>query len=730
VKKNYDITQVIFKELVQKTKDNTSIDSDLVKKAFEMAHNAHKGQFRASNDPYIIHPLEVAKIVADLKMDTATIVTALLHDTIEDTMVTYDNIKDSFGESIANMVKVITKLKTVETKNSITNNEEKKAENYRTLICAISKDLRVLIVKLADRLHNMRTLHYIDNASKRKMIARETMDIYAALAERIGLHHFKNELQRLAFAELYPKEKKNIEEQLILLRKHSKGVVENIVSEIENVLAKSDVGVTHVSGREKEIYSIWRKIQNKKISFDDLSDVLAFRIIAQSISDCYKIVCVIHNNYHMVHAEFKDYISTPKTNGYKSLHTTIIGPGNKKIEVQIRTEEMHKVADFGFAAHWRYKQKSLSQDEGEHFAWMSEMVSILQHSNSAEEILENSKLEMHYHKVFCFTPKGELISLPKKATALDFAFHIDPDIALRCTGAIINKEAVPIGHRIDNGDQIEIIYAEQYKATELWEELLYTGKAKIELKKYLSKSKRNSFIEIGKSLYTKKLQELGIKYDESKIKLHIKDLTRCDDINELFHLLGKNQLHTSDVISKIYAVSGHKNALFRLLNFIKKMFNGQNIKSSTITEAHKLFNENNVHFSECCFPIMGEKIIKILDANKGYCIHRAKCNKISSLYKASSNAEIYNWKISRHTNTYKSKIILLLSNQLGALNSVTNSIFELSIKIFNITTTNKFEDFLECSLILEVKDVQHLNQLIEILKNIESIYSVIRYMES
>ena len=349
--------QLSLDELLEQVKVNPIIDTDLIQKAFEIAYEAHKGQYRASNEPYIIHPLEVAKIVADLNMDTSTIVTALLHDTIEDTSLTYKEIQNCFDEKIATMVQGISKLTTIESKNAILNSEEKKVEDYRSLMCAVSKDIRVLIVKLADRLHNMRTLHCIKDASKRRRIANETMDIHSALAERIGIHSFKNELQDLAFAELYPKDKLSIERQLNFIRKDGTSLVQNIINELKDALSEPDIGLIDITGREKKLCSIWRKIQNKKLSFENLSDVFAFRVIVEDVKSCYNVLCAIHSIDHMVPGGFKDYISTPKTNGYKSLHTIIIGPKNNRIEIQIRTDEMHKIAEFGVAAHWHYKQQ-------------------------------------------------------------------------------------------------------------------------------------------------------------------------------------------------------------------------------------------------------------------------------------------------------------------------------------------------------------------------------------
>lgn len=718
--------RVSFNELLNKIKDNSSIDTVAVNKAFKIAYKAHEGQYRASNEPYIIHPLKVAKIVADLNMDTATIITALLHDTIEDTSLTYNEIKNSFDEKIASMVQGISKLTTIESRNVILSSEEKEVEDYRNLICAVSKDIRVLIVKLADRLHNMRTLHCIKDANKRRKIATETMDIHSALAERIGIHSFKNELQDLAFAELYPRDKLNIERQLNFIRKDGKSLVQEIINELKGILADPDIGLVDITGREKKLCSIWRKIQNKKLSFENLSDVFAFRIIVENDKNCYAALCAIHSNYHMVHGGFKDYISTPKINGYKSLHSIIIGPQNYRIEIQIRTKEMHKIAEFGVAAHWQYKQLQLNDNEKEErFAWISEMLSIVKDSNSPNEVLEYSRLEIHYHQVYCFTPKGGLVVLPKGATALDFAFYINSDVGLKCVGAIVNKETVPIIYELENGDQIEIICAKKNKASELWLEILNTGKAKTQLKKYINDIQKTRFIEVGKANYKNYLDRLNIKFDKSKIIIPTNGLIKCRDLNELFLLIGQDKLEIKDIVKASYPdLKRNYNIIKFFINLKRKIQRSYKYSLSNVVK-----KDVNLHFADCCYPVNGEEVIEFLDKDKGYGIHRANCNKIKTYYERDYQISHFNWKCS-NDKFYHSKLILLISNKIGSLREVVNCIFDLKINMINITTTNKFEDFFECSLIIEVTDINQLENLMAQLNSLKLLHSLARYMQN
>ncbi len=426
-------------ELVEKVKGyDRSANEEALDRAYVFSMKAHGAQVRASGDPYFSHPLEVAGILTDLKLDWASIVTALLHDTVEDTVATLDEIEGLFGPDIARLVDGVTKLSQLELQSQDT----RQAENFRKLMLATSDDIRVLLVKLADRLHNMRTLSYIGSADKRRRIARETMDIYAPLAERIGMQGMKDELEELAFAELNPDASASISARLEFLRRESEDVVPKIVSELERTLAENGL-MAFVSGREKRAYSIWRKMQRKNIEFEQLSDIIAFRIVVENPEDCYRALGIMHTHYPMIPEQFDDYISTPKLNGYRSLHTAVIGPEQHRIEVQIRTIEMHDLAEYGVAAHWRYKQSD-EHAGGRQYRWLRELLDILEQTSGPEEFLEHTKLEMFQDQVFCFTPMGELIALPRGATSVDFAYAVHSEVGDRCVGAKINGRVVPL----------------------------------------------------------------------------------------------------------------------------------------------------------------------------------------------------------------------------------------------------------------------------------------------
>ncbi|MCI5060826.1 MAG: RelA/SpoT family protein, partial [Alphaproteobacteria bacterium] len=431
------------------------LDADLVTKAFHFGKEKHEGQTRVSGEPYYTHPVEVASILCDMKMDTETIITAILHDTLEDTDATFEEIKKTFSGEIAELVNGVSKLTKIEGQSF----EGKQAENFRKLLLAMSEDIRVLLVKLADRLHNMRTLHHFKNRpDKTQRISRETIEIYAPLAERIGLHNLQEELSDIAFEYLHPEAKEGITNRLSFLRKEGGSVVKKIIAQLEKLLISEGIECT-ITGREKTRYSIWKKMQRKNVTFEQLSDIMAFRIVLRDIGECYHALGVIHAKYPTVPGRFKDYISTPKPNGYRSLHTTVLGPENQRIEIQIRTEDMHIEAEFGVAAHWAYKdgKKNDNRHDATQYRWLRELLDILEQEQRPEEFLENTKLELFQDKVFVFSPRGDLIELPNGATPVDFAYAIHSGVGDKCVGAKVNGRITPLNTKLGNGDQVEVI---------------------------------------------------------------------------------------------------------------------------------------------------------------------------------------------------------------------------------------------------------------------------------
>src|SRR6195952_3537473 len=523
-------------------------DEALLNKAYVYAMTAHGKQFRASGDPYLAHPLEVAAILTDLKLDVPTIVTALLHDTIEDTLVTYDDLRDKFGEEIANLVDGVTKLSQLE----VFSERTKQAENFRKLMLAITSDIRVLLVKLADRLHNMRTLGYISKPEKRQRIAQETVDIYAPLAGRIGMQNMREELEDLAFAELDPEARNSIVTHFARLDMVGGDRVGRIADQIKRKLAEHGMEAW-VYGRGKRPFSIWRKLQTKKLNFEQLSDIFGFRVIVKNPEDCYRALGIIHTNWQMVPERFKDFISTPKTNGYRSIHTTVMGPEKQRVEIQIRTQDMHDIAERGVAAHWRYREHVPERDgkDSVAYGWLRDMVDLLERGDSPEEVLENSPLAMYQDQVFCFTPKGSLISLPRGATPIDFAYAVHTDLGNTAVGAKVNGGHVPLHTPLKNGDQVEIITTKDSTPSPLWEQFVVSGRARAEIRRYLRHAQRGEHVKFGQKILEKTFADQGAELTEKAIGEVAKKL-RLAKAEDVYADVGRGALRGAEVLQAVY----------------------------------------------------------------------------------------------------------------------------------------------------------------------------------
>ncbi|MCW0180852.1 MAG: bifunctional (p)ppGpp synthetase/guanosine-3',5'-bis(diphosphate) 3'-pyrophosphohydrolase, partial [Zavarzinia sp.] len=544
-------------ELVERVRAyDPQADENLLNRAYVFSMKAHGSQKRASGDPYFSHPLEVAGILTEMKLDSNTIVTALLHDTIEDTVATYEDIEKLFGSKVAQLVDGVTKLSKLERPAS---ESARQAENFRKLLVAMSNDIRVLLVKLADRLHNMRTLHFIKDPEKRKRIAVETMEIYAPLAERIGMQEMREELEDLSFAQINPDAREGIIARLDFLRAKGGTIIPKVSEQLRRTLAAAGIEAS-VQGREKRPYSIWRKMENKNISFEQLSDIMAFRIIVSDTTECYKTLGAIHAAYPMVHGRFKDYISTPKRNGYRSLHSTVIGPERQKIEVQIRTREMHEVAELGVAAHWRYKETPpgtapaalpASPTDGMQYRWLRELLEILEHASSPEEFLEHTKLEMFQGQVFCFTPKGDLIDLPKGATPLDFAYAVHTSVGHTCVGAKVNGRLQPLRTELQNGDQVEIVRSRAQTPSADWENIVVTGHARSAIRRFLRGQQRDQYLALGKEILAKAFQQGGHEASEKAFDAAAKAL-RHKSIDDLQVAVGQGLVTGRAVVEAIF----------------------------------------------------------------------------------------------------------------------------------------------------------------------------------
>jgi guanosine-3',5'-bis(diphosphate) 3'-pyrophosphohydrolase len=690
-------------------------DEAVLNRAYVYSMKAHGNQLRASGDPYFSHPVEVAGLLARMKLDTASIVTGLLHDTVEDTVATLDDIERLFGPEITRLVDGVTKLSRLE----LQSDQTKQAENFRKLVLAMSEDIRVLLVKLADRLHNMETLRFIKDAEKRRQIARETMDIYAPLAERIGMHRMKDQLEDLAFAELYPDARASVTARLGFLRDKGGDIVSRVTAELTRKLTEGGLSAS-VSGREKSAYSIWRKMQRKDIPFEQLADVMAFRIMVDDIGQCYHALGIIHSAYHVVPGRFKDYISTPKPNNYRSLHTGVIGPERQRIELQIRTREMHEVAELGVAAHWIYKQDS-GRTDGPQYRWLRELVDILEHS-SPEEFVEHTKLEMFQDQVFAFTPKGEVIALPRGATPVDFAYAVHSQVGDTCVGAKINGRLLPLRTELVNGDQVEFVTSKAQTPSPTWERFVVTGKARARIRRYIRTQQRAQYLDLGKAIVQKAFRQEGQEFSEKPLQAVLKQFT-CGATEDLYVAVGEGILTGREVVSAAFPhqPDPNKDKVVPLSRARRKTAGKDNAVS-----IRGLIPGMALHFAGCCHPLPGDRIVGIVTTGKGVTIHTIDCDTLETFNDEPERWIDVAWSSDEVEPIHVGRINVTIANEPGNLGSLTTTIGKQGGNISNLKITNRSTDFFEIMVDIQVADVKQLSTIIAALRATPVINSVER----
>ncbi len=678
---------------------------------------AHGAQLRASGDPYFSHPVEVAGILAQMKLDSASIVTGLLHDTVEDTVATLDDIERVFGHEIARLVDGVTKLSRIE----LQSDQTKQAENFRKLVLAMSEDIRVLLVKLADRLHNMQTLHFIKNDEKRRRIARETMDIYAPLAERLGMQRMKDQLEDLAFAELYPDARGSILGPPRFPARPGCGAwCRGSRPSCSASSPKAGLPGSVITGREKSPYSIWRKMQRKNVAFEQLSDVMAFRVLVDDIADCYHALGIIHSAYHVVPGRFKDYISTPKPNNYRSLHTGVIGPEQQRIEAQIRTREMHEVAELGVAAHWSYKQGA-GKTEGPQYRWLRELLDILDHASGPEEFLEHTKLEMFQDQVFAFTPKGDLIALPRGATAVDFAYAVHSEIGDTCVGAKINGRLVPLRTQLGNGDQVEIVTSKAQRPSPTWERFVVTGKARARIRRFIRTQQRAQYLDLGKAIVQKAFRQEGHEFSERPLEAVLKTFN-CPAVEDLYVAVGQGLATGRAVINAAFPQQQDAKAKVVSLARARRKI-GHN---DTAVAIRGLIPGMALHFAGCCHPLPGDRIVGIVTTGKGVTIHTIDCDTLENFADTPERWLDVAWSSSEADAIHVGRLNVMIANEPGNLGSLTTVIGKQGGNISNLKITNRSSDFFEIMLDIEVADVKHLTTIIAALRANPVINSVER----
>ena len=702
-----------------------SADEALLNRAYVYAMRMHGSQTRASGDPYFAHPIEVAGILTDYRLDTATIVTALLHDVIEDTEAQRADIDRLFGPEIGELVEGVTKLSRLEA----TADHKRQAENLRKFILAVSRDVRVLLVKLADRLHNMRTLHFISSAAKRERIARETLDIYAPLARSIGCHRICSELEELAFSHLNPVARDAIIRRLDELRaRQGKSVA--LVSE-EIVKQLTDAGIpARVIGREKNPFSIWRKLQRKSIGFAQLSDIYAFRVIVDSEDDCYRALGVIHRAWSSVPDRFKDFISTPKRNNYRSIHTTVVGPRAARIEMQIRTETMDRVAEQGVAAHWRYKNETYAFDPeaaaeaggADPLENLRQLVQVLDQGGDAEDLLEHAKMEMFLDQVFVFTPKGKLISLPAGAMPLDFAYAVHTNVGDTCIGVKVNGELRPLRTPLQNGDVVEVVRGPKAAPPVDWRGLTVSGRARSAIRRLIRHTEKEEFQRLGRTTLELTFARAGKTLADVSLRPALDRFAAANEA-ELMTVVGRGRVTPTQVLETVFP--GLKETEREAASARRRIEDGQaahfSVQGGGLTPGVAL------HFAPCCNPVPGDRIVGIAEQDKGLTVHTIDCPVLAKFEDREELWHDLQWTPEAERNTLSdARLRATVRDAPGVMGQICTIIGEAGGNIISINLRHRHSDFFDVEFDLEVKDAKHLTHIAAALRACQSVETVER----
>lgn len=696
-----------FKSALQSYDKN--FNEKLFVKAIEVAESSHKDQFRASGDPYIIHPYEVCKSLIELKLDTETVITGLLHDVIEDTEYSKEQLNEIFGKSIASLVDGLTKIDFLEEKK-ITRSE-KEAENFRKLLISTAKDIRVLIIKLADRLHNIKTIHFFKDVDKRKRVSNETLLIYAPLAERLGFENWKSILENISFKNLHPDIYNRINDKIDNTFKNLESSFRDLENIINNFILKENINVK-IHYRKKAPYSIWKKINKRNSDLNSISDIAAVRIITKSTRDCYKVLGIIHRNFSAKVGRTKDYISNPKPNGYRSIHTDIIF-NNKVFEIQIRSRAMHMIAENGIAAHWRYKYLNKNENDQNMYAWLRDAVNYVEEKNEQHLILNKTSQQFFDEQIYVFSPKGDLYTLPVDSTPVDFAYTIHTDIGDRCSSAIVNGQEVPLKTKLSSGDQVEIILNEKNTISPLWIRFVKKEKVREKIRHFFRSKRRKEFEKLGKDIlkYLGKLKNIN---ESDNLYSEILSKTDFKYKNKLFENVGRGFLSRKDL-----------NDLFRDLekSFVKKLFTKEPNPRINVS---RFENGIAVNYATCCSPISGDNIISVMSYGRGLVVHSTMCESLSYYHK--DNFYRSNWGNSNLNKDFSTRIEIIIKNQPGSLFSITSIFDKHHINIENIRIAERSKKNYTFLIDIKIEDSEKLKFLLSEMKTLSQVDKVKRQL--
>ncbi|KQK32536.1 GTP pyrophosphokinase [Bosea thiooxidans] len=719
-------------ELVDRVRSyNPNTDEDLLNRAYVYAMRAHGTQKRASGDPFFAHPLEVAAILTDLKLDDATIVAAVLHDTVEDTAATLEEIESMFGPDIRRLVDGLTKIK----KLDLVSKKAAQGENFRKLLLAIADDVRVLLVKLADRLHNMRTLHFVP-PEKRLRIAEETIEIYAPLAGRMGMQELREELEELSFRHIKPEAHATVTKRLEEVTAREGRVIGEIELDLKEKLAASGIQA-EVTGRRKRPYSIWKKMERKSVSFEQLSDIFGFRVIVEKPEDCYRVLGIVHMTWPMVPGRYKDYISTPKQNDYRSIHTTVVGPGHSRVELQIRTDAMDRIAEYGIAAHAHYKDGRPGEpiqlgDESRAYQWLRRTVDLLNEGDSPEEFLEHTKLELFHDQVFCFTPKGRLIALPRGATPIDFAYAVHTDVGNSAVGAKINGRIAPLLTELQNGDEVEITRAEGQAPPAAWESLVVTGKARAAIRRATRAAVRRQYAGLGRQILERAFSRAERAFSDEKLKAALKRLAR-NTVDDVLAAVGRGEMYSGDVVKAVYpdlepekrATAEGKPAGAPSGKGWFELRQGENLKfklpgegpSDSAIPIRGLGRDLPVRFAPQGGAVPGDRIVGILTPGEGVTIYPIQSPALAAFDNEPDRWLDVRWDLDdKVAQRFPARIALKSINEPGSLAQITTTIAEHDGNIDSVSMNRPNPDFTDVTIDLTVWDLKHLSAIISELR--------------
>ncbi|MBU3195740.1 RelA/SpoT family protein [Clostridium algidicarnis] len=725
----------MLEKLMRKIDKNcNNVDKEFIEKAYNLANYAHEKQRRESGEPYIVHPIEVACILADLGMDDNTIAAGLLHDVIEDTDYSFEDIEREFNKEVAILVDGVTKLGKIKYKTK----EEQQADNVRKMLLAMTKDIRVILIKLADRLHNMRTLRYMP-VEKQKEKAKETFDIYAPLAHRLGMFKIKWELEDLAFRYINPNEYYDLVRRIAEKRIEREEYISTIISDLSNRLENASIE-SDIEGRPKHFYSIYRKMVNKNKTIDQIFDLTAIRILVDNIKDCYAVLGIVHTVYKPIPGRFKDYIAMPKPNMYQSLHTTVIGPQGKTFEIQIRTFEMHKTAEYGIAAHWKYKEGDKSQGEGgdsdSKFSWLRDMLEWQKETSDAEEFMEGFKIDLFSDEVFVFTPKGKVINLPYDSTPIDFAYRIHTDIGNKCIGSKVNGNMVPLDYKLKTGEIVEVLTSATPKGPSIdWLNIAKSNQAKSKIRAWFKKEKREENVSKGKEILEKESKKQGYNFGEiAKGEIFDKVLKKYNfnNIDDLFAAVGMGVVVPSTIVIKLKEgiSSNNSSALESLQSKITEDNISYHDEKSRSDKGYgitvKGLTNVLVRFAKCCSPVPGDDIIGYITKGRGISVHRSDCKNIQGMDSDDDGKFIeVEWGNNR-VDGYISDIQLKAEDRSGLLTDVMLLIVESKMNLHAINAKSIKGNIATIDIRLKIKDIEQLKEFMKRVKKIQGVIEVYR----